>query len=64
MARGYVPVYYDNSDNSREYEYGAAPSEQTLKARNSLYNLLKLILPDPEVMFVYLLSPHNPNKGN
>lgn len=54
VTQGYVPIYYDNNDNSMEHEYEAAPSEQTLKARNVLYNLLKLILPDPEVMSVYL----------
>lgn len=54
IAQGYVPIYYDNSDDNMEHEYKEAPSEQTLKARNNLYNLLKLILPNPEVMFVYL----------
>lgn len=53
-AQGYLLVDFDKSI---DIDLEAAPSEQTLKARDALYSLLKLVLPNPELMFV---SPQSP----
>lgn len=53
-AQGYLLA---DLDNSIAIDLSAAPSEQTLKARDVLYSLLKLILPNPELMFVAPQSP-------
>lgn len=60
ISQGYLPVDLDTSMD----DIGEAPSKDMLKARDSPYDLLSLVLPNHEVRFVSLRRPICRSLGN